>query len=160
MDDITRKITDLTKEPSRTLVEEIKTRHQQAGQVATGRTSALLRIEPTATGFNLVGWQYSGTYEEGRKPGKMPNPDALVAWAKAKGITFKTEAQARSFGWALAKKIAREGTERYRLSQQGKPVDIFRTPIANMRQTINEQIVFYLSHDVIQTLLRSDLQNK
>ena len=139
------------------LVADIKQRHIQEGEYATGQTSSMLRIQPTGNGFQLRGWKYTGTYEEGRAPGKMPNPEALVAWAKAKGIQFKDEKQAQSFGWALALKIARGGTKRYRLAQQGKPTDVLSTPISTMQATLAEKVTKFYKDEITRALFRTDI---
>lgn len=159
MDDITKNIIEITREPSEDLVRKIQQRHRAAGQEATGKTSALLRVEHTGKGFQLIGWTYSGTYEEGRKPGKMPPMEGLIEWAKAKGLTFKSDSQARSWAYCVARKIAREGTERYRRASRGNKEDIFTTPINEMREVLSKQVVFYFSNEIHQTLLRADINS-
>lgn len=139
------------------MVDEIKQRHRDAGQYTTGQTSSMLHIQPTGNGFQLRGWKYTGTYEEGRAPGKMPSPEALAAWAKAKGIQFKDEKQAQSFGWALAKKIAREGTKRYKLAQNGRKTDILTTPIENMQSELSKRVTMFYKEEITRTLLRTDI---
>lgn len=138
---------------------DIIRRHIEEGQYATGKTSKLLRIEPTENGFKLHGWKYSGTYEEGRKPGKMPPIDALIEWAQAKGIKFADEKQMRSWAWCLARKIAAEGTARYRMDESQRP-DIFRTPIKEMEEAVQKQVLFYISEEARRELLRMDLKKK
>lgn len=52
---------------------------------------------------------YAYYVEYGRKAGRMPPPDELAQWAYKKLQLHDNEA-ARHIGWALALKIAREGT--------------------------------------------------
>lgn len=153
-------ILNIVRDPSEELVLKIKERHRAAGQIATGKTSALLRVQQTDKGFQLIGWTYSGSYEEGRKPGKMPPMDSLIEWAHAKGLTFKSDSQARSWAYCVARKIAREGTERYRRASAGDPEDIFTTPIEEMRKELTERVTFYFAKEIHQTLLRADLNNQ
>ena len=52
---------------------------------------------------------YASYVEYGRKPGKMPPPDILEAWAYKK---FRlSHKDARSAAWALARSIAKKGTK-------------------------------------------------
>ena len=52
---------------------------------------------------------YARYVEYGRKPGKMPPPDILEAWAYKK---FRlAHKDARSAAWALARSIAKKGTK-------------------------------------------------
>ena len=52
---------------------------------------------------------YARYVEYGRKPGKMPPPDILEAWAYKK---FRlSHKDARSAAWALARSIAKKGTK-------------------------------------------------
>lgn len=141
------------------LGEEMKNaivkRHIDAGQKATGKTSSSLRIMVTPKGFQLVGWKYAGSYEEGRKAGGMPPTEALIEWAKAKGLQFKSDAQMRSFAYCLARKIAREGTLRYRTNP--KP-DIFRTPIKEMTDKLQKATQVYYTNTITRELFRADLK--
>ena len=52
--------------------------------------------------------------EEGRKPGKMPPPSAILAWVLAKPVIPKPNANGRiptpqSLAWAIAKSIGKNG---------------------------------------------------
>lgn len=52
---------------------------------------------------------YASYVEHGRKPGKMPPPDILEAWAYKK---FRlSHKDARSMAWAMARSIAKKGTK-------------------------------------------------
>ena len=116
----------------------------------------------------MIGWKYSGTYEEGRKPNAKPwgssgnkstdFSQALLAWASAKGITFKSEQQAQGWAYCVMRKMAQKGSQRYRNAQAGRPEDIFRTPIADMQERLMKQWMFYLSQQVKRELLRIDLK--
>lgn len=52
---------------------------------------------------------YASYVEHGRKPGKMPPPDILEAWAYKK---FRlSHKDARSMAWAMARSISKKGTK-------------------------------------------------
>ena len=53
---------------------------------------------------------YAAYVEYGRRAGKMPPPDEIGAWVYKK-FHMKDWKEALSIGWAMAKKIAREGTQ-------------------------------------------------
>lgn len=52
---------------------------------------------------------YARYVEYGRPPGEMPPPSMLEAWGYKKYRLTRKEA--RSFGWAMARKIAEKGTK-------------------------------------------------
>lgn len=52
---------------------------------------------------------YAFYVEYGRRAGKLPPPDELAQWAYKK-FRIKDRKAAEAMGWALAKKIAKEGT--------------------------------------------------
>lgn len=53
---------------------------------------------------------YALHLEFGRRSGKMPPPDEIAAWVHKK-FHLKDWKEANSIGWAIAKRIAREGTQ-------------------------------------------------
>lgn len=142
------------------LLQKIRKRHIEAGQKVTGRTIGTLHIVPTGHGFQLVGWKYAGSYEEGRKPGKMPPTAALIEWARAKGIHFDSDAAAQRWAFGLALKIKREGTKRYRLAQVGQQPDIFRTPIAEMNEQLEGMVTDWYAKKIVQQIFRTDINKK
>lgn len=164
---------DLVKEANqlgKKMVADIIKRHKAAGQYTTGKTSGMLHIVPTENGFQLVGWTYTGTYEEGRRPnrakwGTSGNQstefsDSLIAWAQAKGITFRTPRDAQSWAYCVMRKIATEGTRRYKKAMQGQPEDILRTPIREMQEALQAKVSGYFAEEIKRQLLRIDLQEK
>ena len=52
---------------------------------------------------------YASYVEHGRKPGKMPPPDILEAWAYKKYRSSHKEARLKA--WAMARSIAKKGTK-------------------------------------------------
>lgn len=150
------------------MVAKIIQRHRQAGQYTTGKTSGMLHIVPTDNGFQLVGWTYTGTYDEGRQPNRQPwgsggsgsteFSDALLAWAKAKGLTFKTPRDAQNWAFCVMRKISTEGTRRYKLAQKGQRADVLETPIREMREALSQRCSAYFEEQIKRTLFRIDLQ--
>lgn len=136
------------------MLGKILDRHKQAGQYTTGRTSSTLRIIPTENGYQLYGWKYAGTYDEGRKPGGMPPVEAIEEWIMAKGLTFDKPNNLRHYAWAIARMIAVRGTRRYRARE-----DIFDTPIREMKEELSQNTTKYLAEEIRRELLRTDLKN-
>ena len=61
-------------------------------------------------GFMSGEKNYAGAVEYGRRAGKMPPPDALDAWVYKK-FHLTDGRVSRAIGWALAKHIAKHGTQ-------------------------------------------------
>ena len=87
------------------------------GSVVTGNLRASGKVQKVDDKTLDVGFfssdtrdkGYASYVEYGRKPGKMPPPDILEAWAYKK---FRlSHKDARSMAWALARSIAKKGTK-------------------------------------------------
>ena len=150
------------------MVADIIKRHKDAGQYTTGKTSGMLHIVPTENGYQLVGWTYTGTYDEGRQPNKKPwgqgggnstdFTDSLIEWANAKGLTFKTPRDAQSWAFCVMRKISQQGTQRYRDAQKGNRTDVLATPIADMKKALTRKVSGFYAEQIKQTLFRIDIQ--
>lgn len=87
---------------------------------ATGRTSASLIVERTETSIRLVsrGNKIASfeTVEEGSSGKNTPSDfkSVIFKWSNDKGIAFKSDKERNLFAYNTAKKIKKEGTERYR----------------------------------------------
>lgn len=95
------------------LKQRIIENHRSAGQVASGRTIASLKVEITEDGGVLWGRSAFGTLETGRKPGKVPAGfwKIIRQWMDDKGIQVE---KPDSFAYLVARKIAKEGTQLFR----------------------------------------------
>lgn len=95
------------------LKQRIIENHRNAGQVASGRTIASLKVEITEDGGVLWGRSAFGTLETGRKPGKVPAGfwKIIRQWMDDKGIQVE---KPDSFAYLVARKIANEGTQLFR----------------------------------------------
>lgn len=95
------------------LKQRIIENHRSAGQVASGRTIASLKVEITEDGGVLWGRSAFGTLETGRKGGKVPAGfwKIIRQWMDDKGIQVE---KPDSFAYLVARKIAKEGTQLFR----------------------------------------------
>lgn len=131
-------------------IEDVKKRSISAGQKVTGRTLASLKvIKINDNHIQIEGFDYIGTLEVGRKGGKIPYnfKQILIDWAKAKGITFSSDAQRNSWAWFTAKKIARQGTQRNK-----NPQDIFTTPLADLTKEVERQASIFYEEKIINSI--------
>ena len=81
---------------------------RELGMNATGEWLDSLEVTTGENSGTIRGREYSQQLALGRKPGKKPPIAPIEKWVNAKfGITG---AQARSMAFAIATKIAREGT--------------------------------------------------
>lgn len=143
------------------LKKKIIAQHFGAGQKASGRTAASLRIEVTEEEGTLYGRSPFGTLETGRKPGKVPQGfQAIIRkWMADKGINaepipYKTDRPHKytpqergnlSLSYLIARKIRREGTSLFR---KGGRADIYSNVIPAATERIKGRIVELLKMDV------------
>ena len=98
------------------IIADAKSNLRVNGSVVTGDLRASGKVEKVDDKTLDVGFfssdsdkGYARDVEYGRKPGKMPPPDILEAWAYKK---FRlSHKDARSMAWALARSIAKKGTK-------------------------------------------------
>ena len=98
------------------IIADAKSNLRVNGSVVTGNLRASGKVQKVDDKTLDVGFfssdsdkGYASYVEYGRKPGKMPPPDILEAWANKK---FRlSHKDARSAAWALARSIAKKGTK-------------------------------------------------
>ena len=99
------------------IIADAKSNLRANGSVVTGNLRASGKVQKVDEKTLDVGFfssdvenkGYARYVEYGRKPGKMPPPDILEAWAYKK---FRlSHKDARSAAWALARSIAKKGTK-------------------------------------------------
>ena len=98
------------------IIADAKSNLRVNGSVVTGNLRASGKVQKVDDKTLDVGFfssdsdkGYASYVEYGRKPGKMPPPDILEAWAYKK---FRlSHKDARSMAWALARSIAKKGTK-------------------------------------------------
>lgn len=129
--------------------DEIRANMEAKRINASGRTSASLRVDEYPLGVRLVGGSdrthtippgiYASdtapipTLEVGRAGGKVPQGFYYIIreWTKEKGLSFANENERNTFAYFLARKIAREGTQRNIM-----PADVYSTPVEKSKLTI------------------------
>ena len=98
------------------IIADAKSNLRVNGSVVTGNLRASGKVQKVDDKTLDVGFfssdsdkGYASYVEYGRKPGKMPPPDIIEAWAYKK---FRlSHKDARSMAWALARSIAKKGTK-------------------------------------------------
>lgn len=126
------------------LRKKIIENHLRAGQKASGKTIASMRIEVDEQGGILFGRKAFGTLETGRKGGRVPKGfyHIILQWVKDKGIQVE---KPKTFAYFVSRKIAREGTSLYR---SGGRDDIYSNEIPKTTERILKRITGFLGADV------------
>lgn len=137
------------------LRQRIIDNHIKAGQKASGKTIASLRVEVDDDGGTLFGRKAFGTLETGRRGGGVPKGfyQIIYQWMQDKGIRVE---KPKSFAYLVARKIAREGTKLYR---QGGRDDIYSNEIPKTIESIGNKVRGLLSTEVEHINLNSKNEN-
>ena len=115
--EVQRKCFKAMQSASLDIIADAKGNLRTNGSVVTGNLRASGKVQKVDEKTLDVGFfssdvenkGYARYVEYGRKPGKMPPPDILEAWAYKK---FRlSHKDARSAAWALARSIAKKGTK-------------------------------------------------
>ena len=115
--EVQRKCFKAMQSASLDIIADAKGNLRANGSVVTGNLRASGKVQKVDEKTLDVGFfssdvenkGYARYVEYGRKPGKMPPPDILEAWAYKK---FRlSHKDARSMAWALARSIAKKGTK-------------------------------------------------
>jgi len=134
------------------LRQRIIENHLRAGQKASGRTIASLRVEASEDGGTLFGRKAFGTLETGRRGGRVPKGfyQIILQWVKDKRIAVE---KPKTFAYFVARKIAREGTSLYR---SGGRADIYSNEIPNTVESIGKRIMGVLTMEVERININSN----
>lgn len=155
------------------LRQRIIENHIRAGQKASGRTIASLRVEVNDDEGTLFGRQAFGVLETGRKPGKVPKGfnEIIKQWIIDKGISIKNipykrkatekwspkytpkEKGLNTLAGAIAYKIKEEGTS---LFNGGGRADIYSPEIERTIQDIMNRAFAIFEDDVTHINLNSN----
>ena len=115
--DVQRECFKAMQSASLDIIADAKGNLRANGSVVTGNLRASGKVQKVDDKTIDVGFfssdardkGYASYVEHGRKPGKMPPPDILEAWAYKK---FRlSHKDARSMAWAMARSIAKKGTK-------------------------------------------------
>ena len=135
--------------------EDIETNMETQNVNASGRTVGSLAVVSDTDGLRLglFGNTHAplGTLEVGRAGGRVPAGfyQIIKQWTREKGIYFATESERGTFAYFVARKIAREGTQRHRL-----PVDVYSTPAKAARNEIESVL-----RSMIQAFVKTSIQS-
>lgn len=138
------KVMELVSSELEALKQRIIENHRSAGQVASGRTIASLKVEMTEDGGVLWGRSPFGTLETGRKPGKVPAGfwKIIRQWMDDKGIQVQ---KPDSFAYLVARKIANEGTQLFR---NGGRDDIYSPEVKDTVERVSQGIGILFGSEV------------
>ncbi|MBM6759671.1 hypothetical protein [Bacteroides mediterraneensis] len=138
------KVMELVASELEALKQRIIENHRSAGQVASGRTTASLKVEITEDGGVLWGRSAFGTLETGRKGGKVPAGfwKIIRQWMDDKGIQVE---KPDSFAYLVARKIAKEGTQLFR---NGGRSDIYSPEVKDTVDRVSDGIGILFGSEV------------
>ena len=134
---------------------DIETNIETQNVNASGRTVGSLEVVSDDKGLRLGLFGNShaplGTLEVGRAGGRVPAGfyQIIKQWTRDKGLQFGTESERGTFAYFVARKIAREGTQRHRL-----PVDVYSTPAKAARNEIES-----ILRNMIQAFVTTSVQS-
>lgn len=134
---------------------DIETNMETQNVNASGRTVGSLAVVSDDKGLRLglFGNAHAplGTLEVGRAGGRVPAGfyQIIKQWTRDKGLQFVTESERGTFAYFVARKIAREGTQRHRL-----PVDVYSTPTKAARNDIESVL-----RNMIQAFVTTSVQS-
>jgi len=95
----------ILKEEMESIKRDIIALYESSGKKVSGEFLEGLEVSQNGSSTTLKGY----TYLAGRAAGRMPPIQKIEAWVNAKGISAVGKAST-SLAWAIAKKIAAEGT--------------------------------------------------
>lgn len=134
---------------------DIETNMETQNVNASGRTVGSLAVVSDNEGLRLglFGNTHAPlvTLEVGRAGGRVPAGfyQIIKQWTRDKGLQFVTESERGTFAYFVARKIAREGTQRHRL-----PIDVYSTPVKAARNAI-ESVLRRMVKVWIETSLKT-----
>ena len=113
------------------------------GRRASGRTSGSMHTDVSENRGILFGRMAFETLETGRKTGKVPAGfyQIIKQWVIDKGISFDSQSERNSFAYLVSRKIAREGTQLYRM---GSDADVYTTEVPETIERIKDRVGFFM----------------
>jgi hypothetical protein len=127
--------------------DEIRANMQAKGINASGRTSAALEVVQGSGKIALVKTQGQnapfGTLQYGRAGGRVPAGfyEILKQWSRDKGLSFSSEQERGTFAYFLARKIAREGTQRHRSPRNDIYDETLEKAVDGVRQEARKYVL-------------------
>ena len=126
--------------------DEIRANMQAKGINASGRTSSALEVVQGGGKIALIKAEGQNapfvTLQYGRAGGRVPAGfyEILKQWSRDKGLSFINEQERGTFAYFLARKIAREGTQRHRSPRN----DIYDEPLENAVDGVRQEARKYV----------------
>ncbi|WP_431137466.1 hypothetical protein [Psychroserpens mesophilus] len=100
---------DIIKKEIEGILDDIKALYNKSGKRASGKFETLLEAKYGVNKAEIFG----ATYLAGRSSGKMPPIQEIKKWIESKGIkSVKDKISSTGLAWAIAKKIAKNGTNK------------------------------------------------
>jgi hypothetical protein len=100
---------EIIREEIESIVADIKELYNNSGKRASGQFEKELEVVYSPNKAVIRGVVYLA----GRKAGKMPPVQRIIEWVKLRGIkAIEKNVSQKSLAWAIAKKIAKSGTNR------------------------------------------------
>lgn len=176
MEDPKKEIKGILTEELDGLRQRIIANHIRAGQKASGRTIASLRVEVEDDHGTLFGRKAFGTLETGRGPGKVPRhfTDIIRQWILDKGIRITAipykrketekwrpkytpqERGLRAMARAIAYKIQKDGTQ---LHREGGRDDIYSPEVRKAMDNIMNRAFGIFADDITHINLNNNENN-
>lgn len=133
------------------IVEELKQRHIDLGQKASGKWIDSLEVVVSNGKGLIYAEHYTEYLTKGRKPGRKPPINPIEEWVKVK--LNKSGKEALNIAWAVAIKIGREGTEIHK-SGGSDLVDgvITEERISKLYDDVGRVVTFKISENILRNI--------
>ena len=136
-------------------ITDLKADQVSKGLYSSGKSAESLQADSNTEGGLLYGSAYFYQQIVGRKPGRMPPVSDIIAWIEAKGIQPEN-GTVEGLAWAIAKKIAKEGTDIHEGKSQG--LDFIKI-VGKNRDELIKNFISGTKEQII-TSLRSAIKQK
>ncbi len=135
---------EILQEEMEDLIDDIKLVYESSGKKTSGKFLEKLQLIESGNGFEIIGSDYLA----GRLAGQMPPIQEIAEWIKLKGIApLEEEMTITSLAWAIAKSIAKKGTD------NSREIDIYAEVITPSRiQSIIDRLTHFNTNLFINTI--------
>ena len=131
------KVEDIVFEELEKFNESIRFTLNERGMDTTGNARNSLEVNRFGNTYLSRGIHYIEYLNRGRPPGLMPPIDVIMEWVNIKGLEIDP--------WAVAKKIARDGTRIYQNRELGLKLE---DKVEQLEQNLNERLPEFLSNEI------------
>jgi len=134
------------------LIEDFIIKYDELGLRATGEWAKSLELNPTGTGFEILGAEYTENLTNGTPPGENVEFDRLKEWVK---IRFNTTDEGALNGITanIARNIFEEGTTHY----QNGGTDLIDGVLTQQREDeimddVGQSILTQIEEDILRAI--------